>query len=45
MHLWQTARDQGQSLPPERQAELDRLLEAELKAATARIAALVQQSS
>ena len=43
MNLWRTARDQGQTLPPERQAELDRLVEAELKAATARTAALVQQ--
>jgi hypothetical protein len=43
MNLWRTVRDQGQSLPPEQQAELDSLVEAELKAATARTAALVQQ--
>ena len=43
MNLWRTARDRGQSLPPEQQAELDSLVEAELKAATARTAALVQQ--
>lgn len=43
MNLWRTARDRGQSLPPEQQAELDRLVEAELKAGTVRTAALVQQ--
>jgi hypothetical protein len=43
MNLWRTARDRRQSLPPEQQAELDSLVEAELKAATARTAALVQQ--
>jgi hypothetical protein len=43
MNLWRTARDDGQTLPPEQQAELDRLVEAELKAATVRTAALVQQ--
>ena len=43
MNLWRTARDEGQTLPPEQQAELDSLVEAELKAATARTAALVQQ--
>ena len=45
MSLWRTARDEGKILPPEQQAELDRLVEAELKAATARTAALVQQLS
>ena len=45
MNLWRTARDEGQTLPPEQQAELDSLVEAELKAATARTAALVQQLS
>jgi hypothetical protein len=39
MNLWRTARDQGQTLPPEQQAELNSLIEAELKAATARTAA------
>ena len=43
MNVWRTARDQEQTLPPEQQAELDSLVEAELKAATARTAALVQQ--
>ena len=41
--LWRTARDEGQTLPPEQQTERDNLVEAELKAATARTAALVQQ--
>ena len=45
MSLWRLARDQGQALPPEQQAELDTLVEAELKAATARTAALIQQGS
>ncbi|MEH1778208.1 MAG: hypothetical protein V7K67_04965 [Nostoc sp.] len=39
------ARDQGQALPPEQQAELDTLVEAELRAATARTATLIQQES
>jgi hypothetical protein len=41
MNLWRTARDRGQTISPEQQAELDSLVEAELKAATARTAALV----
>ncbi|MEQ9669844.1 hypothetical protein [Coleofasciculus sp. G2-EDA-02] len=41
MNRWRTARDQGQMLPPEQQAELDRLVETELKAATARTTALM----
>jgi len=45
MNLWRTARDEGQTLPLEQQAELNSLVEAELKAATARTAALVQQLS
>ncbi len=45
MSLWRLARDQGQALPPEQQAELDTLVEAELTAATARTAALMQQGS
>lgn len=45
MNLWRTARDQGQTISPEEQAELDSLVEAELKAATARTAALAQQLS
>ncbi|MDF5717256.1 MAG: hypothetical protein PUP93_26185 [Rhizonema sp. NSF051] len=43
MDLWRTARDQEQSLSKELQAELDSLVEAELKAATARTASLLQQ--
>ncbi len=42
MNLWRLARDQGQELPLEQQAALDRLVEAELRAATARTAALMQ---
>lgn len=42
MNLWRLARDQGQRLPPEQQAELDKLVEAELRAATVRTAALIQ---
>lgn len=45
MSLWRIARDRGQTLLPEQQAELDTLVEAELKAATARTAALMQQVS
>jgi hypothetical protein len=40
MARWRVARDAGASLPPEEQAELDALVEAELRAATARAAAL-----
>jgi hypothetical protein len=43
MSLWRAARDQGQTLPPEQQIELDSLVEVELKAATARTAILLQQ--
>jgi hypothetical protein len=43
MNLWRTARDEGQTLPPEQQAELDSLVEAELKAATARTVVWVVQ--
>ena len=42
MSLWRLARDQGQPLPSEQQAEIDALVEAELRAATARTAALMQ---
>jgi hypothetical protein len=45
MSLWRTARDMGQTLPPEQQAELETLVDAELRAATARTAALLQQVS
>ncbi len=42
MSLWRLARDQGQELPPEQQAELDNLVDAELGAATVRAATLMQ---
>jgi len=45
MHSWRLARDQGQLLPLDQQTELDTLVEAELRAATARTAALMQQES
>ncbi len=45
MNLWRAARDRGQSLSPIQQAELESLVEAELKAATVRTAVLVQQFS
>ena len=45
MNLWRTVRERGQTLPPEQQAELDLLVETELKAAAARTSALVQQLS
>ncbi len=40
---WRAARDAGLALPPQEQAELDALVEAELRAATGRSAALVRQ--
>jgi hypothetical protein len=43
MSLWQTAQSQGQELSQGQQSELDSLVEAELKAAAARSAALAQQ--
>lgn len=45
MNLWRTARDRGVEFSLEQQVELDRLVEAELRAATARTAALMQQLS
>jgi hypothetical protein len=45
MSLWRLARDQGKALPPDQQAELNTLVEAELEAATARTTALIQQGS
>lgn len=44
MSLWRLGRDQGQGLAPEQQAELDTLVEAELRAA-AKTSALIQQES
>lgn len=40
---WRAGRDAGNSLPPEEQTELDSLIEAELRAAAARSAALLRQ--
>jgi hypothetical protein len=45
MSLWRTARDNGEKLAPEIQAELDSLTEAELRAATARTDALMQSGN
>jgi hypothetical protein len=42
---WRAARDAGASLPSEEQAELDALVEAELRAATERSASLLRQLS
>ena len=42
MELWRTARDQGQTLPPEAQAELDGLVNAELQATQQRLSANLQ---
>jgi hypothetical protein len=41
MQDWRSARERGETLPPAQQAELDALVEAELKAATARTASLM----
>jgi hypothetical protein len=43
MNLWRSARDRGDELSSEQQAELDQLVEVELQAATARTVALVAQ--
>jgi hypothetical protein len=40
---WRSARDQGQTFPAEEQAELEALVEAELRAAAARAAALADE--
>jgi hypothetical protein len=42
MNLWRLARDQGRELLREQQAELDSLVDAELRAATTRTAALIE---
>lgn len=42
MNLWRLARDQGQEFPPEQQAELDSLVESELRAATTRTVTFMQ---
>jgi hypothetical protein len=43
MQRWRAARDTGRALPPDEQAELDALVEAELRGAAARTAALLGQ--
>jgi hypothetical protein len=43
MDRWRAARDAGTVLPPQEQAELEALVEAELRAAKERSAALVRQ--
>jgi|SRR6516164_2729008 hypothetical protein len=42
MERWRAARDRGTQLPAQEQAELDALVEAELRAASQRSAALAQ---
>jgi hypothetical protein len=42
MSLWRVARDRGETLLMEQQTELDALVDAELRAATARTTALMQ---
>ena len=42
MQCWRAARDAGGALPDDEQTELDALIETELRAATARAAALLQ---
>jgi hypothetical protein len=43
MGRWRVARDKGETLPTEEQAELEALIEAELRAAADRAAALVDE--
>ncbi|MEL6325570.1 MAG: hypothetical protein AAFQ61_01495 [Cyanobacteria bacterium J06626_23] len=45
MDAWRAAKAKGELLLPEQQAELDALVEAELKATTARTSALLQQQT
>ncbi len=45
MEMWRQAQNQGQDLSPDLQQELDDLVESELKAATARTAALIPQET
>ena len=45
MDLWRKARDEGQPLSQKLQTELDNLVEAELNAATARTASLMEPES
>jgi hypothetical protein len=41
MSIWRTAQDKGDTLPPEQQAELDNLIEAELYATAERAKAIL----
>ena len=41
MERWRTCRDEGKSLPANEEAELDLLIDAELRGATARAAAML----
>ena len=43
MERWHTDRDRGQTLPTDEQTELEALVEAELRAATARAATLADE--
>lgn len=43
MSCWRTARDKGETLPPDEQAELEALFEAELHASADRTAALADE--
>jgi hypothetical protein len=43
MERWRAARDAGASLPPDEQAELDALVQAEVRAAGERAAAILRQ--
>lgn len=43
MELWRSARDRGEAIFPEQQAELDTLVDVELRASAARTAALLHE--
>jgi hypothetical protein len=43
MERWRTARDQGETLPPDEQSELEALVEAELAASADWAAALIKE--
>jgi len=43
MSLWRAARDRRETLPPDQEAELEALVDAELRAATAQTAALTSE--
>lgn len=45
MDQWRLARDQGQTLQPNEQSELDNLIETELRAATLRATALLGEAA